>query len=160
MFRFVLLILVLCTLAACSVVSPSPPQPTPLVTEVDPDEYALEGPFEPPEELVEAYRLRNDRPYTMDRSFALKQAYELMPQSEYDGLLRTGSASWGDFEVKYPQAAGVFVFSRAGLNAARDQALVSIGYYCGDLCAEGGVYLMAKEDGVWRVEQELAVWMA
>jgi hypothetical protein len=182
-------------LFACNLAPSSPPQPTPLVTEVDPEEYALfsamidqnvvgyrlgesvviceqtkphidalefalEGPFDPPKELVEAYRLRNDQPYTLDLSFALKQTYELMPQSEYDALLRTGSASWADFEAKYPQAGGVFIFSRAGLNAARDEALVSIGYYCGSLCSEGGVFLMVKEDGVWKVKQELATWMS
>ena len=52
------------------------------------------------------------------------------------------------------------LFSRAGLNAARDEALVSMSYYCGSLCAEGGVFLMVKEDGVWKVEQAVASWMA
>ena len=190
MFRFLLLTLIICTLCACNLAPSSPPQPTPLVTEVDPEEYALfsamidqnvtgytlgesvvileqskphidslefalEGPFEPPEELVEAYRLRNDQPYTLGQSFTLKQAYKLMPQSEYDGLLGTGSAGWEDFETKYPQAGGVFLFSRAGLNAARDEALVNISYYCGSLCTTGGVFLMVKEDGVWKVKQQL-----
>ena len=127
---------------------------------IDSLEFALEGPFEPPEELVEAYRLRNDQPYTLGQSFTLKQAYKLMPQSEYDGLLGTGSAGWEDFETKYPQAGGIFLFSRAGLNAARDEALVSIGYYCGSLCTKGGVFLMVKEDGVWKVKQELVTWEA
>jgi hypothetical protein len=219
MLRFLLLILVTCTLFACNLVpstaptptlspaptatsaptpSPTPittPLPTPLVTEVDPEEYALfsamidqsvtgyqlgesvvireqtaphidslefalEGPFDLPEELVEAYRLRNDQQYTLGLSFTLKQPYKLMPQSEYDALLRTGSASWADFEEKYPQAGGVFLFSRAGLNAARDEALVSISYYCGSLCTTGGVFLMVKEDGVWKVKQELVIWEA
>jgi hypothetical protein len=193
MFRFLLLTPIICTLCACNLAPSSPPQPTPLVTEVDPEEYALfsamidqnvtgyglgesvviceqtkphidslefalEGPFDLPKELVEAYRLRNDQPYTLGLSFTLKQPYKLMPQSEYDGLLRTGSTSWADFETKYPQARGIFLFSRAGLNAARDEALVSIGYYCGSLCTTGGVFLMVKEDGVWKVKQELVTW--
>jgi hypothetical protein len=196
MFRFLPLTLIICTLFACNLAPSSPPQPTPLVTEVDPEEYALfsamidqnvtgyrlegesvvireqttphidglefalEGPFDLPEELVEAYRLRNDQPYTLGPSFTLKQAYKLMPQSEYDALLRTGSAGWADFETKYPQARGIFLLSRAGLNAARDEALVSISYYCGSLCTTGGVFLMVKEDGVWKVKQELATWEA
>jgi hypothetical protein len=127
---------------------------------IDNLEFALEGPIEPPKELVEAYRLRNDQPYKLDHGFALNQAYELIPQPEYDSLLRGGRASWADFEAKYPQADGIFVFSRAGLNLARDEALVSMGYYCGSLCAEGGVFLMAREDGVWKVKQQLAAWMS
>ncbi len=132
--------------------------------QTDPDisnlEFALEGPADIPEELVEAYRLRNDQPYSLERSFTLKQDYTLMPQSEYDDLLRSGKATWADFAAKYPEVEGVFVVSRAGLNAARDEALVSISYYCGDLCAEGGVFLMVKEDGIWKFQQSLAAWMA
>jgi len=123
-------------------------------------ELALEGPFDPPTELVEAYRLRNDQPYTLGLSFTLKQAYKLIPQSEYDGLLRTGSTDSADFATKYPQARGVFFFSRAGLNAARDEALVTMGYYCGSLCATGGMFLMVKENGVWKVKQELVTWQS
>lgn len=173
----------------------SPILPTPLVTEVDPEEYALfsamldqrlvgyqqegavviraqtsadidvlefalEGPSELPADLVEAYRLRNDQPYTLDRGFTLKDSYELMPQPEYEQLLRTAGTSWEDFEARYPQAEGVFLFSRAGLNATRDQALVTMSYYCGSLCLEGGMFLMEKQDGIWKVKQELVVWMA
>ena len=75
-------------------------------------------------------------------------------------ILRAGSTSEEDFQAKYPEARGVYTFSRAGLNAARDGALVSISYYCGSLCAEGGVFWMVKEDGTWKVKQELATWMA
>ena len=101
MFRTLLFTLFICMLAACNVPPSSPPQPTPLVAEVDPEEYALfsamidqgvvgwdqgesilileqtrphiddlefalEGPYEPPKELVEAYRMRNEQPYTLD----------------------------------------------------------------------------------------------
>jgi len=188
-------IVIISVLSACTLGPTSTPQPTPLMTDVDPEEYALfsamldqnlvgydpeaaavirdqtspnidhlefalKGPYKLPEELVQAYRLRNDQPYTLAPSFALKQAYTLMPQAEYDALLRTDSMSWEDFETEYPQARGVFVFSRAGLDAARDQALVSLSYYCGSLCLEGGMFLMVKEDGVWKVEQEVASWQA
>ena len=78
--------------------------------QTDPDiqnlEFALEGPAEIPEELVEAYRLRNNQPYTLERNFTLEQDYTLMPQSEYDDLLRTGTAKWVDFRTKYPEVDG------------------------------------------------------
>ena len=193
--RLLFVTLLICTLSACTLALPSTPPPTPLVTDVDPEEYvlfsamldqnlvgydpeapvvirdqtspnldelefALKGPHDLPEELVQAYRLRNDQPYTLDPNFTPKRAYTLMPQAEYAKLLRADSAGWADFEANYPQAKGVFFFSRAGLNAARDQALVSVSYYCGSMCAEGGVFLMVKRDGVWTVKQEVASWMA
>ena len=99
-------------------------------------------------------------PYTLDPNFMLKRAYARMPQAEYAELLRAGGAGWKDLQANYPQAKGVFFFSRAGLNAARDEALVSISYTCGSLCAEGGVFWMVKQDGVWTVKQEVASWMA
>ena len=195
MSRRLFLALILCTLSACTLAPPSTPPPTPLVTDVDPEEYALfsamidqnvvgynpdapvvirdqtspdidelefalKGPYDLPEELVEAYRLRNDQPYTLAPNFTPKRAYTLMPQAEYEELLRAGSTGWEEFETNYPQAKGVFFFSRAGLNAARDEALVSMSYTCGSLCAEGGVFLMVKQDGVWTVEQEIASWKA
>jgi hypothetical protein len=123
-------------------------------------EFALEGPYDLPEELVEAYRLRNDRPYTLEAKFTLERAYSLIPQAEYENLLQGGGAGWQDLQTNYPEARGVYLFSRAGLNAARDRALVTVSYYCGPLCAEGGVFLMVKEDGAWRVEQEVVSWMA
>ena len=104
--------------------------------------------------------MNNDQSYTLDTSFTLKGDYSLMPQAEYSELLRSGSTSSEGFQAKYPGARGVFFFSRAGLNAARDQALVSMSYYCGSMCAEGGVFLMVKEDGAWKVKQEVASWMA
>jgi hypothetical protein len=120
----------------------------------------LEGPADIPEELVEAYRLRNDQPYTLERNFTLEQDYTLIPQSEYDGFLRTGTENWVDFRTKYPNSDGIFLISRAGLNEMRDEALVSISYYCGDLCVEGGMFLMVKEDGVWKIKESLVAWMA
>ena len=195
MYRLLFLTLIICTLSACTLAPFSTPQPTPLVTDIDPEEYALfsamldqnivgydpdapvvirdqtsphidelefalKGSFDLPQELVQAYRLRNDQPYTLAPNFTLKRTYTLMPQAEYAALLRAGSTSGEDFQNKYPQAKGVFFFSRAGLNAARDEALVSVSYTCGSLCVEGGMFLMVKQDGVWKVEQEVASWEA
>ncbi|MFO7633713.1 MAG: hypothetical protein R6W76_14310 [Caldilinea sp.] len=128
--------------------------------DIDSLELALEGPLKPPKKLEEAYRLPNGQPYKLEANFALKRGHQLIAWSEYDELLRSGNASWEDFHAKHPQAGGVYLLSRAGLSPARDQALVSIGYYCGSLCAEGGVFWMVKEDGIWRVKEELVVWMA
>ena len=195
MSRLLLLTLIGCTLSACTLAPPSTPLPTPLVTDVDPEEYALysamidqnlvgydpeapivirdqtspdldnlefalEGPYDLPEELVEAYRLRNDRPYTLAPNFSLQRAYSLMPQAEYEKMVQGGGAGWEELQTNYPEARGVYLFARAGLNAARDQALVSMSYYCGSLCAEGGMFWMVKEDGVWKVKQEVVSWMA
>jgi hypothetical protein len=32
------------------------------------------------------------------------------------------------------------------------------GFRCGDLCGTGGLYLLVKEDGNWKVQETLMVW--
>ncbi|MEW5868377.1 MAG: hypothetical protein AB1894_03820 [Chloroflexota bacterium] len=192
MHKFLSALLLLALLCAC--VPAAPPQPTPLLTEIDPEEYALfsaliegsaigakageaivireqtdpdlqnldmalKAPQQPPEELVEAYRLRNAQVYTLSRSFSLQQTYELLPQATYDDLIHRRLA-WTDFQAQHPLANGVYFFSRAGLNAGRDMALVSFSFYCGSLCGQGGVFWLVKENGDWKVKEQLLTWMS
>ena len=35
-----------------------------------------------------------------------------------------------------------------------------MGYRCGDLCGAGGLYLLVKEDGNWKVQETLLVWQS
>ena len=49
-------------------------------------------------------------------------------------------------------------FSRVGFGTGGDEALVLMGYRCGDLCGTGGLFILAKESSGWEVEQSLMVW--
>jgi hypothetical protein len=110
--------------------------------------------------LVDSYRSRNAASYTLDRKLDLEQEYALMPKEEVDEIFRRGGATWTDFEAKYPEAEGIVIFSRVGFGANEDQALVEMGFRCGDLCGSGGLYLLAKEDGAWKIEEALMVWIS
>jgi hypothetical protein len=39
-------------------------------------------------------------------------------------------------------------------------ALVEMGFRCGDLCGAGGLYLLVKEEGSWKVQEALMEWMS
>jgi hypothetical protein len=123
-------------------------------------ERTLENVHPLPARLVDSYRSRNAASYTLGRNLDVGQDYTLMSQEESNKIVRQGGETWTDFEAKYPGATGLLSFSRVGFNANEDEALASMGFHCGDLCGAGGLYLLVKEDGTWKVVEKLMVWQS
>jgi hypothetical protein len=130
------------------------------VADLDSLDRTWENVDPPPAELVDSYRSRNVARYTLGRNLDLEQDYTLMTEEEFDEIFRGGGAIWPKIEAKYPEARGVLIFSRVGFDADGDQALVSMGFRCGDLCGAGGLYLLVKEEGSWKFEKALMEWMS
>jgi len=126
--------------------------------DLDMFERTLENVHKLPASLVDSYRSRNAASYTLESNLDIEQDYVLMPQEVFDEILGRQGARWTDFEAKYPGASGFVLFSRVGFNADGDQALADIGYRCGDLCGAGGLYLLVKEGGNWKIQESLMVW--
>ena len=108
-------------------------------------------------ELVESYRSRNTETYTLGPNLDLAQDYALMPREEAEKLFGRGG-KWDEFQATYPGADGVVMFSRVGFSANEDRALVVMGLRCHQECGAGGLYLLAKEEGGWKVIDTLVVW--
>jgi hypothetical protein len=130
------------------------------MADLDMFERTLENVHKLPSSLVDSYRSRNAASYTLDPNLDIEQDYVLMPQEVFDQILGRKGARWTDFEAKYPGASGFILFSRVGFNADGDEALADMGYRCGDLCGAGGLYLLVKEDGNWKVQETLMVWQS
>lgn len=113
-----------------------------------------------PQDLVDSYRSRNAASYALDRSLSLEKDYALLAQADYDELFGSEQEKWADFEAQYPDTRGWVNVSRVGFNAAGDQALVLMGFRCSGLCGGGGLYLLAKVDGIWHVQEPLVGWMS
>jgi len=128
--------------------------------DLDMFERTLENVHKPPSSLVDSYRSRNAASYTLDPNLDIEQDYVLMPQEVFDEILGRRGSRWTDFEAKYPGASGFILFSRVGFNADGDQALADMGYRCGELCGAGGLYLLVKEDGNWKVQDTLMLWQS
>jgi hypothetical protein len=128
--------------------------------DLDMFERTLENVHKLPSSLVDSYRSRNAASYPLSPSLDIEQDYVLMPQEVFDQILGQKGARWTDFEAKYPGASGFILFSRVGFSADGDQALVDMGYRCGDLCGAGGLYFLVKEDGAWKVQETLMVWQS
>jgi hypothetical protein len=123
-------------------------------------ERTLEETRRLPTKLVDSYRSRNAAFYALGPNLDLEQDYALMPQEEFDRIFRRGGAIWPRFQDTYPEASGIVSFSRVGFGANEDMALVLMGYRCDDLCGAGGLYLLAKEEGNWKVQEALMEWMS
>jgi hypothetical protein len=130
------------------------------MADLDMFERTLENVHKLPSSLVDSYRSRNVAMYTLDPNLDIEQGYVLMPQEVFDEILGRRGSRWTDFEARYPGASGFILFSRVGFNADGDQALADMGYRCGDLCGAGGLYLLVKEDGNWKVQETLMVWQS
>jgi hypothetical protein len=130
------------------------------MADLDMFERTLENVHKLPSSLVDSYRSRNAASYTLGPNLDIEQDYVLMPQEVFDQILGRRGSRWTDFEAKYPGASGFILFSRVGFNADGDEALADMGYRCGDLCGAGGLYLLVKEDGNWKVRETLMVWQS
>ena len=130
------------------------------VSDADELERTLEHAGPLPADLVGSYLSRNADSYTLSPSLNLEQGYALMSQEDYDQILPPGKAKWDEFEEQYPEADGFFFFSRVGFNADETMALALVGFRCPGLCGYGGLYLLAKEDGIWKIQDTLMTWMS
>jgi hypothetical protein len=128
------------------------------VAGLDMFERTLENVHRLPSSLVDSHRSRNAASYTLGPYLDVEQDYVMMPQEVFDETFRKKGSLWTDFEAKYPGASGFVTFSRVGFNADGDEALAEMGYRCGDLCGAGGLYILVKEDGNWKVQETLMVW--
>jgi hypothetical protein len=98
--------------------------------------------------------------YTLDPNLDAELDYALMPEEEFEQIFLQGQPIWTRFQDRYPEASGVVIFSRVGFGANEDEALVLMGYRCGDLCGAGGLYLLSREEGGWKIQEALMVWMS
>jgi hypothetical protein len=128
--------------------------------DLDMFERTLENVHKLPSSLVDSYRSRNAASYTLGPNLDIEQDYVLMPQEDFDQLFLRKGARWTDFEAKYPGASGFILFSRVGFNADGDEALADMGFRCGDLCGAGGLYVLVREDGSWKVQETLMTWQS
>lgn len=130
------------------------------VSDADLFERALEQSSPLPASIVNSYRSRNAASYRLSPNLDLEQNYTVIREEDAQEVLRRGGAKWAEFRTSYAGARGMVSFSRIGFSAAEDTALAVMGFVCGDLCAVGGLYLVAKEGGSWIVQEALMTWMA
>jgi hypothetical protein len=89
--------------------------------------------------------------------FGDAESYKIITQEELDNIFKGG---WEGFYKKYPEAGGVWTFSRPGYNPARNEAVLDVGHACGMLCGTGHLYFLTKQNGEWKVQNRLMLWIS
>ena len=89
------------------------------------------------------------------------QSYAMIAQEELDKMFKKNARGWEAFYKKHPNAAaGYWEFSRPGYNATRDESVLYVGNFCGDLCGTGYLYFLTKQNDQWTVKNRLIVWIS
>jgi hypothetical protein len=88
------------------------------------------------------------------------KSYKIITREELDNIFKKQGGRWEDFYKKFPEAGGVWTFSRPGYNPARNEAVLSIGHACGMLCGTGHLYFLAKQNNRWTVVNRLMLWIS
>jgi hypothetical protein len=84
--------------------------------------------------------------------------YKLISKQELDDVFKEGS--WSNFYMKYPDAGGIWTFSRPGYNSTHNEAVLAVSHACGELCGTGHLYFLTKRDGQWKVQNRLMLWIS
>lgn len=60
----------------------------------------------------------------------------------------------------YPNSQGFMSLSRVGFNKDATQAIVYLGNVCGGLCGSGQFFLLAKDNGKWKIKLSSMAWVS
>ncbi len=69
-----------------------------------------------------------------------------------------GVPSWSVFYDRYPDSAGIIVFSRVGFSSDGGQALLYYGRQWAELGGAGRMVVLQREDSDWRVIDAIKIW--
>jgi len=95
--------------------------------------------------------------------FGDQKAYSIIEANETESYFdrkKGNRDGWKAFYEKHPNAAGYWQFSRPGYDASADEALVYVSHSCGWLCGTGHLYLLAKQNGHWKVKNRVMLWIS
>ncbi len=65
-----------------------------------------------------------------------------------------GNQGWDEFYERFPESEGIVYFSRVGFDFERTQALVYVGYNCGEACGSARFVILKKTNGDWILASE------
>jgi hypothetical protein len=110
-------------------------------------------------ETVNSYLERNAKPSQLSPEMDLGVEYTLLTPEELSKI--TSQPNWHEIlNEKYPGSGGYTIFSRVGFNNTLDQAVVYVGQVQGPLMGTGFYNLLEKQDGEWKLMDQIMVWIS
>jgi hypothetical protein len=96
---------------------------------------------------IDEFVRMNKTKWRLQNKFDLKTPYKLVSSEAVLELIKKDG--WQGFYSAYPDSGAFIDLSAVGFNTDKTIAVVSKGGWCGELCGEGGYYVMQKKLGKW-----------
>ena len=96
---------------------------------------------------IEGFLRMNKTKWRLQNKFNLKTPYKLVSSEQVLELIE--KEGWQGFYNAYPDSRAFIDLSVVGFNADKTIAVVSKGGWCGEICGEGGYYVMQKKEANW-----------
>ena len=110
-------------------------------------------------ETVNSYLTRNAQPSQLSPNMDLGVEYVLLTPEDLSKI--TSQPNWHEvLNEKYPGSGGYTVFSRVGFNNTLDQAVVYVSQVAGPLMGTGFYTLLEKQNGDWKLMEQVMVWIS
>jgi hypothetical protein len=112
------------------------------------------------QQLLDDFKAKNAQSGLLEDRFSLKAAVKLISQEEVSRCFAQGGGAWDEFYKQYPNSQGLMTLSKVGFNAAGDKALVYMGNQSHFLAGAGYAVVLAKKDGVWKILNQVMLWVS
>lgn len=109
-------------------------------------------------ETLDDFLGRNREKSVLSRKFRIDKLYDLVTREEVDQTIRSGGPD--AFRARFTGSFGYIEFSRVGFNREMNQAVVFTSTWCGRLCGSGDLWVLTKENGVWKIGKPLQLWIS
>jgi hypothetical protein len=108
---------------------------------------------------------KGKRPSKLGKCFRPSFGYQILSEEESDEIWEPPPGQnaphdgWAVFHKRFEYAAWVSL-SRAGFDAGHTQALIEAGLLVDGEAGEGGLFLLSRVNGEWKIIGELVSWIA
>ncbi len=109
---------------------------------------------------LESYRDRNGQRMPLADRFGLAVPVVLLGEQEMSAIFQGTGGGWDEFYRRFPGAQGTMELSRVGFNTDMTQALVYVGNQSHYLAGAGFYVLLARENGVWTIQESVMAWIS
>ncbi len=108
---------------------------------------------------IEDYKNKNARAYKLENKFSIPQTVILISEEELNQIFQS-EKGWDAFNERYPDSSGIIQISRAGFNTNQTQAILYYSYQRGAVWGEGYLFFLTRDEGEWRVKEQVSLWVS
>jgi len=108
--------------------------------------------------LLTNYSEKNSEAYFLSGSNLELSTVRLINPAETNCIFSVEFKAWQNYYKKYPKSTGLHTFSRPGINAAENQAIVEYGWQADYTQGMGYLIVLVRENNKWIVTNRLPTW--